>query len=73
MLRTPSPELLTADERRSLVQRVFWCGTSRELRQVEREIAARFAATPAQRAQNASELEWLRNVVIARRQSVSRG
>lgn len=66
-------KLLTPDARRLLVQRVFWCGTREELRVVEQEIASIFAATLAQREANAGELEWLRNVISARRQTVSRG
>lgn len=64
---------LTPDERRRLVQAVFWCGTRQELRRLEREIADTYAATPEQRAQNAAELQWLRDVVSARRQTVARG
>lgn len=65
--------VLTPDERRRLVQAVFWCGTRQELQRVEREIAERFAATPEQRRLNAAKLQWLRHVVSARRQTVARG
>ena len=65
--------VLTPDERRRLVQAVFWCGTRRELRDVEAEIARDYAATAEQRATNEAELTWLRDVVRARRQSVARG
>ena len=66
-------KLLTPEERRRLVQRVFWCGTREQLRAVEQEIATTYAATPAQREANADELEWLRSVVTARRLHVGRG
>lgn len=65
--------ILTPEERRRLVQAVFWCGTREELRAVEQQIAQDYAATEAQRAQNAAELQWLREVILARRQTVGRG
>lgn len=64
---------LTPEERRRLVQAVFWCGTQTELRVVEQEIAREYASTPEQRAANDQELQWLRDVVSARRQTVARG
>lgn len=66
-------KVLTPEERRRLVQRVFWCGTREELRALESEIARDWAATPEQQAINAAELQWLREVVLARRQMVGRG
>ncbi len=46
---------------------------SLDLRPVSQQVIARdYAATPAQRAQNAEALTWLRDVVRARRQTVER-
>jgi hypothetical protein len=66
-------KVLLPAERQRLVQAVFWCGTRQELQRVEREIAETYAATPEQRRLNAAELQWLRDVVSARRQTVARG
>lgn len=64
---------LTPDERQRLVQAVFWCGTQTELRAVEAEIVREYARTPEQKALNDRELQWLRNAVSARRETVARG
>lgn len=64
--------MLTPQERRRLVQAVFWAGTRAQLRAVEAEIARDYAATPEQRTANAQELQWLRDVVRARRETVGR-
>lgn len=63
-------KVLTPEERKRLVQAVFWCGTWPELRAVELEIAREYARTPEQKALNEPELAWLRNAITARRQHV---
>lgn len=64
---------LDAEERKRLVQAVFWCGTWPELEALERQIARDWAATPEQRAANDRELAWVRAAAGARRQMVGRG
>lgn len=66
-------KVLTPEERKRLVQAVFWCGTWPELRALEREIAREYARTPEQAALTESELAWLRSAANARRQHVGRG
>lgn len=65
-------KVLTPEERRRLVQAVFWAGTWPELRTVELEIAREYARTPEQKALNEAELAWLRSAITARRQHVGR-
>lgn len=66
-------KVLSPAERQRLVQAVFWCGTRAELRVVEAEIVRDYASSPEQKHLNAAELQWLRDVVSARRETVLRG
>lgn len=68
-----SARLLDHGARQQLIRAVFACGTWPELRALEREIAATWAATPAQRAANDAELQWVRAAARARREMVGRG
>ncbi len=54
------------------MQRVFACASREQLRALELQIATHYAATPAQRAANDAELQWLRSAALARREMVGR-
>lgn len=64
---------LTPSARQRLVVRIMATPTREQLRTLEQRIARHYAATPAQRAANDAELEWLRSAALARREMVGKG